>query len=164
MRVKIPTTMVVLAVLGLSACGGAASVRSPSSGAGGTGGGYPSGPDLQRILGNSFRVGLARLAVMSQPGDDAADLGQHLSTGLLAGTSCEPAGSANAAGKRTARCVVRWKTVDGASEKTAYAVQLTDHGCVYASAKPRLREVFDATTHAPSEHPLSFLVRARKGC
>jgi hypothetical protein len=120
--------------------------------------GAPTAPDVERLLGNAFRRGLRTLAVMAQPGDDAADLGQALPTGLLDGLRCRAA----AAGHWT--CRARWTTVDGRRRTTAYRVQTTTRGCVYAQATPALRQVYDATTHAPAEHPLGALVGTVPGC
>ncbi|MEA2295076.1 MAG: hypothetical protein QOE86_2715 [Solirubrobacteraceae bacterium] len=116
--------------------------------------------EAERVLADSFRSGLSRLAVITQPGEDAADLGRQLPTGLVDRTRCDAGGSA----ARTARCTVRWVTVDGHARRTRYRVQLTSRGCLYAHAGPALRQVYDATTHAPSEHPLDFLVGTIRGC
>src|ERR1700754_2623155 len=45
--------------------------------------GYLRGDERRRDLGNGFRAGLDKLAVMDQPVDEATDLGQELPTGLL---------------------------------------------------------------------------------
>jgi hypothetical protein len=114
--------------------------------------------ELDTQLGNGFRQGLYRLAVMSQPGDDAADLGQQLPTGTVRGVDCRRGG-----GRKWA-CLVRWETVDGKRESTRYAVDMNARGCFYASATPRLPEHYDSTIRTYSEHPLNSLQSLRRGC
>lgn len=123
---------------------------------------FLDGPALERGLGSTFRRGLYRLAVMTQAGDDAPDLGQPLPTGVVDATTCRTARPAGPG--RTARCVVRWETVEHRRRTTAYAVDLSRAGCFYAQADPALRQIHDATIRAPAEHPLQSLVAAVKGC
>ncbi|MGI8622071.1 MAG: hypothetical protein ACR2NB_00980 [Solirubrobacteraceae bacterium] len=125
----------------------------------------PSGPHVggpahalspsqaERTLANAFRRGLYRLAIMTQPGEDPADLGQSLPTGLVDSVACA-----------TGRCTVRWQTVAGRPHRTGYAVQLTRRGCLYANARPALPQIHDVLTKAPAQHPLAFLVSAVRGC
>lgn len=115
-----------------------------------------SSPQTERVLGSSFRRGLYRLAVMTQPGDDPADLDQQLPTGLVDSVQCD--------GAQPQRCTVRWQTVSGRPRRTGYAVQLTRRGCVYANARPALPQIHDVLTKAPAQHPLAFLVSAVPGC
>jgi hypothetical protein len=118
---------------------------------------------LRVDLGNSFSVGLYRLAVMSQPADGATDLGQSLPTGVLDGVSCgrpETAGG----GTEHADCTVRWRTQAGDPRSTDYRVRLYPDGCFDASARPSLPPHVDPTIEGYSEHPLNVLVGAEKGC
>jgi hypothetical protein len=127
---------------------------------------FLSPAELDTQLGNGFRQGLYRLAVMSQPGDDAADMGQQLPTGSVRAVSCDPAGPrpSGAAAKWKWSCGVRWATVDGAGKSTRYAVDMTTRGCFYAAATPHLPEHYDSTIRTYSEHPLNSLQSLRSGC
>ncbi len=110
----------------------------------------------ERALGNAFRRGLYRLAVMTQPGEDPTDLGQPLPTGLLDTVAC--------AGAPPRRCTVRWQAVDGRARRTGYRIRLTKKGCLYANAEPALPQIQDVLTKAPAEDPRNFLVAAVRGC
>jgi len=128
-------------------------------------GGYLAATDLERQLGNAFRHGLYRLAVMSQKTDDAMDLGQRLPTGLLNGVRCSSAGAPPAAGGAWQwSCDVRWKSVEGSVQRTRYDVRLSPGKCFAAGAAPRRRPHYDATIRTYSEDPLNALVSAVRGC
>jgi hypothetical protein len=121
--------------------------------------------ELANQLGNLFHRRLYQLAVMTQPGDDASDLGQALPRGTLRTASCEPAGDRPSGGRSWAwSCAVRWETVDGRRETTAYRVRLTSRGCFFAGASPPLEQRYDATIRSYSEHPLNQLQSLRRGC
>ncbi|MDX6690003.1 MAG: hypothetical protein QOG15_1460 [Solirubrobacteraceae bacterium] len=129
------------------------------------GGGYLSRFTLQVRLGTAFRQGLYRLAVMSQPEDEAADNGQPLPTGKVGGVKCGPDGVQPAApGARPWRCAVGWRTVSGAPRTTRYSVHLTSRSCYDAVAAPRFASVLDATIGAPAEHPLNTFGRSLGAC
>jgi hypothetical protein len=149
-------------VLAAAALGGCGRHGDVTDGAGPTSapGRVLSTGELDTQLGNGFRQGLYRLAVMSQPGDDAADLGQQLPTGTVRHVSCRRNGSGG--GKWS--CAVRWETVDGKRESTLYEVDMNARGCFYASATPRLPSHYDSTIRTYSEHPLNSLQSLRRGC
>jgi hypothetical protein len=115
---------------------------------------------LATQLGNGFRRGLYQLAVMSQPGEEASDLGQQLPTGTLRDVRCRP----TAADASAWACAVRWETVEGKRTATRYRIDVTSGGCFYASAHPALPQHYDATIRTYSEHPLNALQSLRKGC
>jgi hypothetical protein len=147
-----------LAVLALAACGGGTAARGPAQSAA-----TPpaiQAPELASQLGNGFRRGLYRLAVMSQPGDDATDLGQSLPTGTLRDVRCRPARSSTTRWS----CVVRWETVEGHRSTTRYRIDADRRGCFYGTAQPQLPERYDATIATYSEHPLNTLQSLRRGC
>jgi hypothetical protein len=148
-----------MAVAALGGCGRHGAVTD-GVGPAPAGGGFLSTAELDTQLGNGFRQGLYRLAVMSQPGDDAADLGQQLPTGTVRDVSCRRSGS----GSRKWACAVRWETVAGKRESTRYAVDMNAHGCFYASATPALPSHYDSTIRSYSEHPLNSLQSLRRGC
>jgi hypothetical protein len=126
---------------------------------------FPSALDLERGVSNGFRQGLYRLAVMSQPRDDAADLGQDLPTGTVRGVRCVAAGARPTTTTPWPwRCRVRWQTAGGAARRTRYAVRVFPTGCFAAGATPRYPAARDATIASFSEHPLNALVSVRKGC
>ena len=83
-------------------------------------GGYLAAADLERQLGNAFRKGLYRLAVMSQKTEDAMDLGQRLPTGLLRDVSCDVGAAAaeRAGGPWSWTCKVSWRSVEGRAQRT----------------------------------------------
>ena len=127
---------------------------------------YVSGgaPSIERQLGNTFRAALDRLAVMSQTTDDAADMGQQLPAGTLEGMNCEPNGPKPSGGIWKWSCSADSKSVNGKAKRIKYRVQVTGKGCIYAQADPAMRQIPDATIHAPAENPLSSLVVPIKGC
>ncbi len=125
----------------------------------------PAG-DLRRELGNGVRAGLYRLAVMSQPPDDSADLGQRLPAGTVERVRCGAAGALPIAAGQPWRwaCHVAWRTVEGATRTTSYDVRLLPNGCFAAGAVPRYPEHRDTTIASYSEHPLNAIASARRGC
>ena len=157
-------TALLLAAAALAGCGGgrhatdAPSVARPQ-------GGYLVASDLERQLGNAFRHGLYRLAVMGQRSDEAKDLGQPLPTGLLdrvrcTSTTARPTGG----GPWSWRCDVAWKTVKGSRESTRYDVRLWPGACFAAGATPRRGPRYDATIRTYSEDPLNVLASADRAC
>jgi hypothetical protein len=148
------------AVSALAACGGGTAARGPAdTSPAATPVQHLTSPQVAVQLGNGFRRGLYRLAVMSQPGDDATDLGQQLPTGTLRDVRCRPL-----AGTATWTCTVRWTTVDGQRTSTRYRIDVGRHGCFYGAATPPLPEHYDATIRTYSEHPLNSLQSPRRGC
>jgi hypothetical protein len=128
-------------------------------------GGYLAAPDLERQVGNAFRKGLYRLAVMSQRSDEAKDVGQPLPTGLVDRVSC----ASNAARPGGGRvwmwsCSVRWRSVGGRAEQTRYTVRLSPGECFAAGATPERHKRYDATIRTYSEDPLNVLGSVRPGC
>jgi hypothetical protein len=160
---SLAATVCAVAVAG---CGGGGMHRTAAPAA------TPAGPprflsatDLERDLGNGFRSGLYRLAVMSQPRDEATDLGQDLPTGTVQRVRCAPAGARPAGATAWAwRCSVRWRSVAGRAHQLRYAVRNRPDGCFSAGATPALPAHRDATIESFSEHPLNTLVSVRKGC
>jgi len=153
----------------LSACGGGGSpdksvqVR-PSALVHGHAG-YVDRAQLERHLSNAFRGGLYRLAVMTQPGEGAADAGQQLPTGKVSAVRCDPQTSSPSGGHGWPwRCDVDWRTVDDAARYTRYAVELTPDSCFDAEAQPHLKPILDSTTGAASEHPLNTFGRQLGKC
>jgi hypothetical protein len=146
-------------VLALAACGGGTGARDEARPAAAPRAVAVTAPELATQLGNGFRRGLYRLAVMSQPGDDATDLGQQLLTGSVHDVRCTPDGETS----RWA-CAVRWKTVDGHRATTHYRIAVDGRGCFYAAARPALPERYDATIATYSEHPLNTVQSLRRGC
>ncbi len=151
----------VLAAVALAGCGGRNASAPPVRHA--RPARYLSSLELRQDLGNGFRAGLERLAVLSQPPDDASDLGQPLPAGLLDRVTCA------AAGTRTARfwpwhCTVRWLTAGGRAQRTDYAVRLLPTGCFAAGADPALPPHRDPTIQTYTEHPLNTLVSVTAGC
>jgi hypothetical protein len=126
--------------------------------------GFLASADLERQLGNSFRRGLYRLAVMSQHSDDSADLGQDLPTGLLDRVRCQPSSPRPERGDWTWRCEVDWETAAGGGRSTRYAVRQLRSGCFSAGVNPPLPVRYDSTIRTYSEHPLNVIVSARRGC
>jgi hypothetical protein len=147
----------------LAGCGGgshAATTSAPRPT-----GGYLAATGLERGLGNAFRHGLYRLAVMSQKSDDAMDLGQRLPTGLLIGVRCSSsAAQPGAGGAWPWSCDVRWKTVEGHARRTRYDVRLSRGACFAAGAAPRRQPHYDATIRTYSEDPLNALAGGRRRC
>jgi len=148
-----------MAVAALGGCGHRGDVTD-GAGPAAAPGHFLSTGELDTQLGNGFRQGLYRLAVMSQPGDDAADLGQQLPTGTVRGVDCRRTGSDS----RKWTCAVSWETVDGKRESTRYTVDMNAAGCFYASATPHLASHYDSTIRTYSEHPLNSLQSLRRGC
>lgn len=127
--------------------------------------GYYHKSRLEQRMSNAFRSGLYRLAVMSQPGEAAVDLGQQLPTGKLGSMDCEPAGAAPANRRDWPwRCDVRWRTVEGKARRTRYDVVLTASSCYAAEAKPHYDAILDSTINATSEHPLNTFGRQLGKC
>jgi hypothetical protein len=148
-----------LGPVALAACGdGQRPGSGPASGIARVRAHYISGTDLTRELSNDFRHGLYRLAVMSQPGDDAPDLGQPLPTGTLDRVRCSPRAG------REWRCTVRWRTVEHRARTMRYRIRLRPNACFEASAEPALHPRYDSTINSYSEHPLNLLLSPRRGC
>jgi hypothetical protein len=106
------------------------------------------GPELRRQLANSFQDGLGALAVMNQPRDDAAALGQDVPAGTITRVRCQ----------EPERCTVSWETVGGKRRTVTYRVRAFQGGCLTASADPPLEDPYDATIGARSANPLNALV------
>lgn len=155
---------VALAAALQAGCGGAAAPTTATHTTAAPTPRFSSAPVLERRVGTTFRDALYRLAVMSQTGDAAADLGQPLPAGLLDAARCRPLTPAPRGTHWQFGCSVRWETPGGHRERTAYAVSTTNRGCWEAHARPALPLIHDATTRAPAEHPLDHLVGAIKGC
>ncbi len=156
----------VLFALLAAGCGGgghrsavAATASAPQ------GAGYLTEGELRRDLGNGFRAGLDRLAVMDQPVDDATDLGQELPTGLLERVSCSQAGPKPAGAEPWPwSCTVKWTTAAGRARTTRYAVRLFATRCFAAGADPALPAHRDPTIGSFAEHPLNTVVSVKRGC
>jgi hypothetical protein len=144
------TGLLCLAVAG---CGGGETVQAPQHS-------IPADPgsvgraEIQRQVGNAFDQGLSRLAVMEQPREEAADLGQDLPTGTLTRISCSV----------PTVCTVQWRTVKGDPRRVGYRVRAFRGGCVTASAQPALPPQWDASIQTTSENPLNTLVGSGEGC
>jgi hypothetical protein len=140
-------------VIGAAGCGGDADAQQPPDN-------VPVAPatipraDVQRQLGTAFADGLERLAVMNQPRDDAADLGQDLPTGLLSRVACPDPGA----------CTVHWRTVDGKPRVTAYRIRAFQGACLTAAADPPLPNTWDSSIKTTAENPLNSLVGTGQGC
>lgn len=157
----------VAGVTALAGCGGGgvepAAVRASALVHGHPG--YFDGQQLEQRLSNAFRSGLYRLAVMTQPGEEAADGGQQLPTGKISAVRCDPQARAPVARHDWPwRCEVRWQTVDGQARRTRYAIQLTPNSCYAAEAQPHYIPILDSTTGAASEHPLNTFGRGLGTC
>ena len=150
----------------MSGCGGAGHASdSSSSAAPRPSGGYLAAADLERQLGNAFRRGLYRLAVMSQRTEDAMDLGQRLPTGLLREVSCDSAAPRPGGGGPWAwTCAVSWRSVEGRAQRTRYAVLLRPGQCFAAGATPHRGARYDSTIRTYSADPLDALGSVRRGC
>lgn len=150
----------------LSGCGGAGHASGSTTAAPPPpSGGYLAAADLERQLGNAFRKGLYRLAVMSQKTEDAMDLGQRLPTGLLRDVSCDAQGPRPGGGGPWAwTCKVSWRSVESRSEHTTYAVKLRRGLCFAAGATPSRGVRYDATIRTYSADPLDALGSVRRGC
>jgi len=159
-------TALLLAAPVVSGCGGGAhAVSDPPARVPRPKGGYLAASDLELQLGNAFRKGLYRLAVMTQRSDEAKDLGQPLPTGLLDRVRCtSTAPRPSGARAWTWSCAVRWKTVEGHRQSTRYAVRLSPGKCFAAGATPQRQPRYDATIRTYSEDPLNALGSVRRGC
>jgi hypothetical protein len=158
----------LLAALLAAGCGGGG--HHPATAANATASapraaGYLTAGELRRDLGNGFRAGLDKLAVMDQPVDDATELGQALPTGLLHGVSCSPAAPRPAGAQPWQwSCSVKWKTAGGRARTTRYAVRLFPTRCFAAGADPALPAHRDPTIGSFAEHPLNTVVSVKRGC
>ena len=128
-------------------------------------GGYLAAADLERQLGNAFRKGLYRLAVMSQRTEDAMDLGQRLPTGLLRDVSCDSAGprpgGGGAVGVDVQGLVAQRRGPRAAHDvRRAPAARSVLRGG--RDAAPRRR--YDSTIRTYSADPLDALGSVRRGC
>jgi hypothetical protein len=163
LRALAATALVLLAAPVLTGCGAGGHAATASSAPRPTGG-YLAATDLERQLGNAFRHGLYRLAVMSQKSEDAMDLGQRLPTGLVRGVHCTSAAAQPSGGAWPWSCDVRWKTVEGRAQRTRYVVRLWHGECFAAGAASRRPAHYDATVRTYAEDPLNALVSTRRGC
>ena len=146
-------------------CGGAGHASGSATAAAAPSGGYLAAADLERQLGNAFRKGLYRLAVMSQKTEDAMDLGQRLPTGLLRDVSCDSARPRpGGGGPWSWTCKVSWRSVEGRSQRTTYAVLLRPGECFAAGATPPRGVRYDSTIRTYSSDPLDALGSVRRGC
>jgi len=172
---SVPTTArcAALAALALGLCLGAGcgdgSVSTPAAASAVAGASthtrFLAAADLRRELGNGVREGLYRLAVMAQPPDDAADLGQDLPHGTVERVDCNAAADLPADGQaRRWACRVAWRTVAGAARTTRYDVRLLPNGCFAAGAVPRYPAHRDTSIASYSEHPLNAIASVRRGC
>jgi len=105
------------------------------------------------------------MAVMDQPTDDAADLGQDLPTGRVLGVACTAGGAASASpGGTVSTCIVRWKHAGDGADRTLLRIRQDHRGCWDAAPQPRLPTRYDATERNYAEHPLNVLSSVRPGC
>jgi hypothetical protein len=126
---------------------------------------YLAPGDVSRRVANSFRASLYELAVMSQPPDSGAALGQPLPTGQLRSTHCSAAGPRpGAGGSWSWRCTVGWTTQAGMRQRTSYAVQLRPTGCFDAAAAPARPNIRDASAGTFGIDPLNALSGAQQDC
>jgi hypothetical protein len=156
-----------IALLALAGCGGGGHKRPPQppAGAADAARGYLAPAELRRDVGNAFRAGLDRLALMSQPPDDASILATDLPKGLLDRVVCAAAGPRPSTAQPWPwRCRVRWETAGGRAQATRYTVQLLPTRCFAATADPALPPRQDATIQTYSEHPLNTFVSLGRGC
>lgn len=159
------TVAAALALGVIAGCGSADPVAPRPSAAVHGPAGYFDKTRLEQRMSNAFRAGLYRLAVMSQTGEAAIDLGQPLPTGKVSTVRCSPDIPAPAKQEDWPwRCAVRWRTVAGQARETRYGVRVTPHSCFDAAAQPLYESVLDATTGAPSEHPLNSFGRNLGTC
>jgi hypothetical protein len=163
---RLPSVLPVVVVLLAAGCGGGAKETSaPTTAHPAARGDYLSAGELEVQVGNSFRRGLYRLAVMSQAEDDAKDLGQPLPTGTVDRVHCAPAASRpDGAAPWQWRCRVRWRSAAGHRQLTRYTLRVTPPGCFSAGAVPRRGARYDSTIRSYAEDPLDALVSARRGC
>ncbi len=124
-----------------------------------------SAAQLRTQVAAAFRQGLYRMAVMDQPADDAADLGQELPTGRVRQVECRPDRAVPARpGRTVSSCLVRWEHVDGRADRTRLGVSRDRRGCWNAAPQPPLPNRYDATERTYAEHPLNVLSAVRPGC
>src|SRR4051812_24162027 len=155
----------LFAVLLAAGCGGGGHHSATASTPPRRAVGYLTAGELRRDLGNGFRAGLDRLAVMDQPVDDATDLGQDLPTGLLDRVACSAAAPKPANPQPWPwSCTVKWKTAGGRARSTRYAVRLFPTRCFAAGADPALPNHRDPTIGSFAEHPLNTVVSVKRGC
>jgi hypothetical protein len=160
---RLTAIALLLAAPVVSGCGGGD--HAPSEKLARPKGGYLVASDLERQVGNAFRKGLYRLAVMSQRSDEAKDLGQPLPTGLLDRVSCSSSAPRPTDGRVWLwTCGVTWKSVEGRREQTRYEVRLSPGLCFAAGATPARAKRYDATIRTYSEDPLNVLASVRSGC
>jgi hypothetical protein len=160
---RLAATALLLAAPVVSGCGGGDHASSEKGKR--PAGGYLGAADLERQLGNSFRKGLYRLAVMQQRSEDAMDLGQPLPTGLVNRVSCASDGPRPGGGKPWAwSCSIRWRSVQHRAQQTRYTVRLDPGECFTAGASPPRRPQYDVTIRTYSEDPLNALGSVRGGC
>jgi len=161
---RLTAIALLLAAPVVSGCGGGDHASS-EKGATRPTGGYLGASGLERQLGNAFRKGLYRLAVMQQRSEDAMDLGQPLPTGLVDRVSCDSAGPRPSGGKAWAwSCSIRWRTVQHRAQQTRYTVRLDPGECFTAGASPPRKPQYDVTIRTYSEDPLNVLGSVRPGC
>jgi hypothetical protein len=161
---RLAAIALLLAAPVVSGCGGGDHARA-EKGTQRPAGAYLSGADLERQLGNAFRKGLYRLAVMQQRSEDAMDLGQPLPTGLVDQVSCAANGTRPASGRPWAwKCSIRWQTVQHRAQQTRYTVRLDPGDCFAAGASPPRRPQYDVTIRTYAEDPLNALWSVRAGC
>jgi hypothetical protein len=161
---RLALTALLLVVPVVSGCGGEGRAAS-EEGTTPRAGGYLTASDLERQLGNAFRKGLYRLAVMTQRSDEAPDLGQPLPTGLLRGVRCGSKVPRPTGGRAWAwSCSVAWRTVERRAEQTRYLVRLRPGKCFAAGATPERQSRYDATIRSYSVDPLNALGSVRGGC
>jgi hypothetical protein len=161
--VTVRLTAAVLLAASLAGCGGKS--HKPPAATPRPAGGYLASADLERQMGNAFRKGLYRLAVMSQKSEDAVDLGQPLPTGIVRGVDCGAQAAAPRDGQPWAwDCRVAWKTVDGRAQRTSYVVRLWPGKCFAAGATPQRKPLYDVTIRTYAEDPLNGLTGASRGC
>jgi hypothetical protein len=101
-------------------------------------------------LAEAFHAALHQLAVAAQPRDSAADLGQDLPTGTLDSVAC-----------KAGACVVHWREVGEAKQRTRYAISYFRGGCFSARAVPPVRDIYDASVGSYESNPLSQLGGSR---
>lgn len=151
--------------MALGGCGGGGHPHKATSAIQPAGQGFLTTRELSRELGNGFRSRLYRLAVMSQQGDEAPDLGQPLPTGTLREIHCRRPKTATAGtAAQIWGCTADWETADGRRTSTGYRVRVDDHECFFATAKPALAPHYDATARTYSEHPLNTVTSLKRGC
>ena len=130
-------------------------------------GGYLAAPDLERQLGNAFRKGLYRLAVMSQRTEDAMDLGQRLPTGLLRDVSCDVGRGRGRAAAARGRGRARSPGAASRGARSARRTRCSLRARRSASRRAPRRTAsarYDSTIRTYSADPLDALGSVRRGC